>query len=207
MRMRTGKPGERRLPKGFQWPIEHIRRWVEIEGRTLQWVADRCGTGHQVMSKVCRRFGIRTQRTGPRAGAGHPEWDGGRLIDKSGYVLLYCPGHPRARAPRKCYVLEHRLVMERHLGRLLTDLEVVHHRNGVRGDNRIENLELHASNGRHLAATLPGKPHNVSPANRAKLAELMRKRRSQSRSVVGARPCNQTSSRSKGRRDSTRPIP
>jgi HNH endonuclease len=58
----------------------------------------------------------------------------------AGYVMLYAPDHPRARS--NPYVFEHILVMESLLGRHLYPDENVHHRNGVKGDNRPENLEL-----------------------------------------------------------------
>jgi HNH endonuclease len=51
------------------------------------------------------------------------------------------PGHPRAH-PKSPYVFEHILVMESILGRYLVEGESIHHRNGVRDDNRGENLEL-----------------------------------------------------------------
>lgn len=57
-----------------------------------------------------------------------------------GYVLELSPGHPNCK--RHGYVMQHRLVMERHLGRFLRADEVVHHKNGVKDDNRLENLEL-----------------------------------------------------------------
>lgn len=69
-------------------------------------------------------------------------WRGGRFVHASGYAHVRQPDHPGA--DRNGYVLEHRLVMERHLGRRLSTLESVHHRNGDRSDNRLENLELWA---------------------------------------------------------------
>ncbi len=70
----------------------------------------------------------------------HFSWNGGKYINEDGYVLLWAPNHPAAHGGK--YVLEHRLVMERHLGRLLRRDESIHHRNGIKSDNRIENLEV-----------------------------------------------------------------
>lgn len=74
--------------------------------------------------------------TGARNGA----WNGGRRVTAAGYVEVYAPTHPHATG--RGVVTEHRLVMEEVLGRFLDSTESVHHRNGVKADNRRENLEL-----------------------------------------------------------------
>jgi HNH endonuclease len=73
-------------------------------------------------------------------GASNGRWKGGRTRHKADYVMVWAPGHPRAGKGQ--YVFEHILMMEQVLGRYLLPGESVHHRNGVKDDNRLENLEL-----------------------------------------------------------------
>ena len=63
-----------------------------------------------------------------------PNWKGGREITKAGYVRLWISRDER--------VLEHRKIMEDHLGRKLAKSEVIHHINGNNADNRLANLKL-----------------------------------------------------------------
>lgn len=63
-----------------------------------------------------------------------------RKKHSDGYILIYMPEHPCADATG--YVLEHRAIMEHSLGRILSSKEYVHHINGNKEDNRLENLEL-----------------------------------------------------------------
>lgn len=79
-------------------------------------------------------------RDGDVGGADLERPGGSRVVMRGGYVKLHMPDHPGAASDG--YVLEHRLVMERTLGRYLFKGESVHHRNSRREDNRPENLEL-----------------------------------------------------------------
>lgn len=85
----------------------------------------------------------------------NPKWKGGRRKHSEGYVQIWCPTHPCADG--EGYVREHRLIMEKHLGRTLLLMEIVHHINDIKDDNRIENLMLFANMGEHISHHKKGK--------------------------------------------------
>jgi len=80
-------------------------------------------------------------------GERNPSYSGGRHVLHTGYAVVLSPDHPNADA--RGYVLEHRLVMERVLGRNLSGTEVVHHNDGNKLNNDPSNLRLFASNADH----------------------------------------------------------
>jgi len=76
-------------------------------------------------------------------------------MTSKGYITIWLAPtdffYPMADGRKR--VLEHRLVMARHMKRCLLPWEVVHHVNGIRNDNRIENLQLLAGRKHHLVDT------------------------------------------------------
>jgi transposase-like protein len=123
------------------------KKWLEdqyaYQGKSVSKIANECGVAINTISRWLSYFSLRKKRNyqGNQKGQNNSFWKGGKYTDRlNGYVLVYNPDHPFAK--KKGYVQEHRLVMEKSLGRYLRKNEIVHHRNKRKTDNRIENLEL-----------------------------------------------------------------
>jgi hypothetical protein len=82
-------------------------------------------------------------------GSKNPMWKGGIIGTGKGHKLMKVLNHPFAN--KKGYMLEHRLVVEKYLGRYLKPIEVVHHIDGQRDNNNIENLHLFQNQSEHIS--------------------------------------------------------
>lgn len=156
------------MRKRVHCDVQQLRQWIETEGRTMRSVAAQLGVHKSVVQRWCQIHGILSRFSGSYGGRNNPCWSGGRIV-LAGYVFLYCPDHPTVQGKRKKYVQEHRLVMEEHLGRLLLPGEVIHHRNGNKQDNRLENLELFENHSRHVSREQKGR--RLSPETKRRISE------------------------------------
>jgi len=98
--------------------------------------------------KMWAQPGFRDRHSGKNNGS----WKGGRFSLR-GYVyvrLAFDDSFFLSMRNANGYLFEHRIVMAKHLNRNLQPWEIVHHKNGIKDDNRIENLELGESNGNHI---------------------------------------------------------
>jgi len=147
-----------------QGGINRVRRWTADEKQKIcdlalnGWsqtnIALRFQSTQNTISRILIAAGVSTRPKHARLDR-HGSWKGGRTTASGGYIgVLMDPNDPlfcMARSNR--YVLEHRIVMARSLGRPLDKNESVHHINGDRTDNRPENLQLR--HGKHGAGTVP----------------------------------------------------
>ncbi len=149
--------------RSFQWISDYLGfickaalrnrfKTLGLKARTNKEI--RIGTKHSEETK--RKIGIANsgrilteehkKKLRGRNGLKNHMWKGGRTKSR-GYVYIFSPNHPNKN--NRDYVFEHRLVMEKYLGRYLTKEEVVHHINGIRDDNKIKNLQL-MTNSEHI---------------------------------------------------------
>lgn len=139
-----------KIPKGYKFNKLTVIKEVNPKTKNKRRFLCKCECGQYkevnlvhirnraIKSCGCARYDWHKKHKGEN----NPNWKGGKRID-DGYVLIYKPDHPRAKP--NGYIREHTLVMEEYLGRWLDRGESIHHKNGIRHDNRIENLELWTS--------------------------------------------------------------
>lgn len=96
-------------------------------------------------SKTAERFN--KERSLRIKGENNPNYRGGLYTTKEGYRSILSSEH--SYRDKRGYVLEHRLIMEKYIGRYLKLEEVVHHRNKKKDDNRIKNLKLFKNESEH----------------------------------------------------------
>ena len=145
---------------------------VEVQNMSLREIAKEVGCSYGGVIFSVRKFGIKVpeKKGGPKVGTDMSRiakaayrrkygegrfgelaanWKGGirRLGKNRSYIGIFSPHHPDA--TNDGYILEHRLVMEKKIGRRLNRGEIVHHINGIKHDNRPENLGLMSGHGEH----------------------------------------------------------
>ena len=148
-------------------PIDEQLRLLADGTRSTRDLAQELSVSEECVREHMVRLALPRLAAKARSERNH-FWRGGRTVDVDGYVLIHAPHHPYATAAG--YVREHRLVMERELGRYLEPGEVVDHIDGVKDHNDPVNLRLFATNRDHLAATLRGRVPNWTPDGRARIA-------------------------------------
>jgi len=161
--------------------LNEVKRGYEIAHKSLSinfiWAAcEDCGKERWVAlvrnkprSSLCRSCSLKLRhKRMPNLirGVNNPHWKGGRT-KSYGYILIKLQPDDffYRMASKYGRVLEHRLVMAKHLNRCLLPWEVVHHKNGIRDDNRLDNLQL-----------LPtGKYHIIDPLTKNLIKKLVKR--------------------------------
>lgn len=155
------KPITRNWHKKSKIPQLSDREWLreQLKTKSARQIARELNTTSGNISDRITRYNLRSKsltqseiikeglkKKFPEGRFGNlsSHWKGGRVMrgNKSQYVMILSPNHPNK--DKEGYVMEHRLVMEKKLGRYLLPTEIIHHINGKKNDNRLENLELHS---------------------------------------------------------------
>ena len=125
----NSKPNQKLICNKHGLGHKHTEEWKKKQSERSTGNTYALGRKQTEEEKQKRSFLFKGKRLREK----NPNWRGGKSKNKKGYILIL---------QGENYVLEHRIVMEDYLGRRLTQNEEVHHINGIKDDNRIENLAL-----------------------------------------------------------------
>lgn len=130
------------------------KEWLknEYRNKTTTSIAKECGVSPSIILKWLKKNNIAVRTRNERmSGKFHPKFKGDSYLS-SGYNNIYCPDHPRLKSLRNSrhYIREHILAMEKNIGRYLMPGEEVHHKDGNKLNNNINNLELFSSSSEHV---------------------------------------------------------
>ncbi len=124
---------------------ERIYKEYIHRGKSIELIAKESKVSSATIRRRLKESGKITIKQ-RRKGKHSTNWKGGK-VKYDGYWKILTPNHPRADSSG--YVYEHVLVMEKKLGRLIIKGEIIHHIDGNRGNNEIENLFLCKDTGTH----------------------------------------------------------
>jgi len=128
--------------------IPELSRLLQSKDLTIDQLAAHFGVSVPTIVRRMRKHGLASCRGHGSPGPANFFWQGGQRTDKEGYLMVKAPDHPQA--TRDGYVRQHRLVVERELGRFLLPAEIVHHRDGDPTNNDPDNLEVFATQADHM---------------------------------------------------------
>lgn len=112
----------------------YIGNWVKTPKEIISKKISVSNSGHPVSIETRNKISKSNLGKIGLKGKDHPNWKDGKQKHNSGYIMAWIGANK--------YIPEHRLLMEKHLGRKLEKWELIHHKNKIRNDNRIENLEI-----------------------------------------------------------------
>ncbi len=142
------------MPRGqlVGWTEEYLQLEYVSKARSLSEIAKDKGVSYTSVHQAMVKFNIPRRHKGSAPREKHPSWKGGRVGDSYGYIQIKNREHYRAN--NQGYVREHLLVWEEYHHKKLPKGWLIHHLNGIKDDNRPQNL---------VAMKIGGHVHQTEP--------------------------------------------